>query len=193
MSLQTARVRTSLVALTTAGALLVLPACSSGSKSASGSINAGQVAATASPTSSADRVKLAKTKFVLNASLAAGAAYQWLYKPFKAGTFKKGAKGRTLALVKGALAGGFTYNRLKAALNDAKGDPTLSKATDALSGAVDSLKNLPQKIKGGNATDADFNQVNNVVDSVKKTGAANGLNVTNQVPAASQLTQMVNS
>ncbi|MBF9071389.1 hypothetical protein I2501_25540 [Streptacidiphilus sp. NEAU-YB345] len=193
--MQTARVRTSLVAVTTAGALLVLPACSSSSKSASSSVNAGQAAAAAaaSPSTSADRVKLAKTKFVLNASLAAGAAYQWIYKPFKAGTFKKGTKGRTAALIKGGLAGAFTYNRLKAALNDAKGDPTLSKATDALSGAVDNLKSLPSKIKGGNASDADVNQVNSVVDGFKSAGAANGLNVTNQVPAASQLTQMVNS
>jgi hypothetical protein len=195
VSLQTARVRTSLVALTAAGALLVLPACSSSSKAAGSSVNAGQAAAaaSASPTSSADRVKLAKTKFVLNASLAAGAAYQWIYKPFKAGAFSKGAKGRTAALIKGGLAGAFTYNRLKAALNDAKGDPTLSKATDALSSAVDSLKNLPQKIKGGNATDGDVNQMNSVVDGFKKAGAANGLNVTNQVPAANQLTQTVNS
>jgi hypothetical protein len=171
----------------------VLPACSSSSKNAGSTVTGVGVAAGATPTGSADRVKLAKTKFVANASLAAGAAYQWLYKPFKAGTFKKGANGRTFALVKGGLAGAFTYNRLKAALNDAKGDPTLSKATDALSSAVDSIKGLPSKIKGGNATDADFNQVQSVVDGVKKAGSQNGLNVTDKVPSSSQLTQMVTS
>jgi hypothetical protein len=172
-----------------AGTLLVLPACSSNktSNSVSG------VAATASPTSSADRVKLAKTRFVLNAGLAAGATYQWLYKPFKAGTFKSGAKGRTAALAKGALAAAFTYNRAKAALNDANGDPTLSKATGALSSAVDSLKNLPSKIRNGSASDADFNQFTTVTNSIKQTGAANGAPVTDQVPSAGQLTQMVNS
>ena len=185
------RLRTTLAAVTLAASLLVLPACSSsGTKN---SVSAVGAAAGATPTSSADRVKFAKTKFVANASLAAGAAYQWLYKPFKAGTFKSGAKGRTFALVKGGLAGAFTYNRLKAALNDAKGDPTLSKATDALSSGIESIKNLPSKIRGGNATDSDFNQVQSVVDGVKKAASQNGLNVTDQVPSAGQLTQMVTS
>jgi len=190
----TTTLRNSVAAGTLAVSMMVLPACSSSSKSSSATGNAVGVAATAAaPTTSAERVKLAKTKFVLNASLAAGAAYQWLYKPFKAGTFKKGAKGRTLALVKGGLAGAFTYNRLSAALTDAKGDPTLSKATDALSSAVASIKNLPSKIKGGTATDADFNQVQTTVNSIKSAGASNGLKVTDQVPSASQLTQMVSS
>jgi hypothetical protein len=168
-----------------AASLLVLPACS-GSKT-----NAALTDNGATPTTSAERVKLAKTKFLANASLAAGASYQWLYKPFKAGTFKSGAKGRTAALIKGGLAGAFTYNRLKAALNDAKGDPTLSKATVALTAGIESIKNLPSKIKGGNATDADFNQVQSVIDGVKKAGSENGLNVTDQIPSAGQLTQMV--
>jgi hypothetical protein len=186
----TPRLRTALAAGTLAASLLVLPACSSSSKD---SVSGAAAANLASPSTTADRVKLAKTKFVANASLAAGAAYQWLYKPFKAGTFKSGAKGRTFALVKGGLAGAFTYNRLKAALNDAKGDPTLSKATDALQSGIDSIKGLPSKIKGGTATDADFNQVQSVVNSVKKAGTDNGLTVTDQVPSAGQLTQMVNS
>lgn len=190
MSVPSTRVRTSLVAAAMAGTLLVLPACSSSNKTSN---NVNGAAAAAAATSSADRVKLAKTKFVLNAGLAAGATYQWIYKPFKAGTFKSGAKGRTSALVKGALAAAFTYNRAKAALNDAKGDPTLSKATDALSNAVDGLKNLPNKIRGGNATDADFNQFTNVTNSIKSAGAANGAMVTDQIPSAGQLTQMVNS
>nr|WP_042370100.1 hypothetical protein [Streptacidiphilus neutrinimicus] len=192
-----ARIRTSVVAATMAGVLLVLPACSS-NKSSSASANvtgaaAAAAAAAVSPTGSADRIKLAKTRFVLNAGLAAGATYQWIYKPFKAGTFKKGAKGRTAGLIKGALAAAFTYNRAKAALNDAKGDPTLSKATTALSNAVDGLKNLPSKIRNGSASDADFNQFSSVTDNIKNAGASAGAPVTDQVPSASQLTQMVNS
>ncbi|WP_236653168.1 hypothetical protein [Streptacidiphilus melanogenes] len=189
-----ARIRTSVVAVAVAGALLVLPACSSDKSSgATANVTAPVAAATVSPTSSADRVKLAKTKFVLNAGLAAGATYQWIYKPFKAGTFKKGAKGRTAAVIKGALAAAFTYNRAKAALTDAKGDPTLSKATTALSSAVDNLKNLPSKIRNGSASDADINQFTTVTDSIKQAGASAGANVTDQIPSAGQLTQMVSS
>jgi hypothetical protein len=188
MPVPSTRVRAGLTAAVLAIILLVVPACSS---KTSNNVGGGQAGATA--TSSADRVKLAKTKFVANAGLAAGATYQWINKPFKAGTFKSGAKGRTAALIKGALAGAFTYNRLKAALNDAKGDPTLSKATTALSNAVENLKNLPAKIKNGSATDADVNQFTNVTDAIKSAGAAAGAPVTDQVPSASQLTQMVNS
>ena len=193
--MSTTTLRNSVAAGTLAVSLLVLPGCSSSSSSkSSGTSNAVGVAATAAtPTTSAERVKLAKTKFVLNAGLAAGAAYQWLYKPFKAGTFKSGAKGRTTALIKGGLAGAFTYNRLSAALTDAKGDPTLSKATTALSSAVASIKGLPSKIKSGKATDADFNQVQTTVNGIKAAGASSGASVTDKVPSLGQLTQMVNS
>jgi hypothetical protein len=183
--------RNSLAAGTLAVSLLVVPACSS--KSSNSATDMSAATSSASPTSSAEAVKFAKTKFVANASLAAGAFYQWLYKPFKAGTFKSGAKGRTLALVKGGLAGAFTYNRLLAALTDAKGDPTLSKATGALSASVASLKGLASKVRGGTATDADFNQGNNVINSIKSAGAANGATVTDNVPSAGQLTQRVSS
>jgi len=191
----TTTLRNSVAAGTLAVSMMVLPACSSSSKSSSSSTNAvgAAVNVSPSPTTSAERVKLAKTKFVLNASLGAGAAYQWLYKPFKAGTFKKGAKGRTAALIKGGLAGAFTYNRLSAALTDAKGDPTLSKATTALSSAVAGIKGLPGKIKNGSATDADFNQVQTTVNGFKSAGSSNGLNVTDQVPSTGQLTKMVSN
>jgi len=183
--------RNSLAAGTLAVSLLVVPACSS--KSSNSATDMSAATSSASPTSSAEAVKFAKTKFVANASLAAGAFYQWLYKPFKAGTFKSGAKGRTLALVKGGLAGAFTYNRLSAALTDAKGDPTLSKATTALSSAVAGIKGLPGKIKNGSATDADFNQVQTTVNGFKSAGSSNGLNVTDQVPSTGQLTKMVSN
>jgi hypothetical protein len=43
------------------------------------------------------------------------------------------------------------------------------------------------------ATLADFNQGNNVINSIKSAGAANGATVTDNVPSAGQLTQMVSS
>ncbi|MFC1416613.1 hypothetical protein [Streptacidiphilus cavernicola] len=184
------RLRTALVAGTMAATLLVLPACSSKGNSSSTS---GAAANLSSQSASPDPIKLAKTKFVANSALAAGASYQWLYKPFKAGTFKKGAKGRTAALVKAGLAGAFTYNRLKAALKDAQADPTLSKATAALQSGVDKIKDLPGKLKNGTATDGDVNQMQGVIDGVKSAGAKSGLNITDQVPSVGQLTQMVNS
>lgn len=158
--------------------LLVAPACSSKSK---------QSSAAPSASSSADKVRFAKTKFVANASLASGAVYQWIYKPYRAGTFKKGTKGRTAALVKGGLAATFAYNRYKAAINNAKGDPLLSKAVAPLTGSVDKIKELGSKIRGGNATDSDFNQIQSTVNGVKSAGSQNGADVTDKVPTQKQL------
>ncbi|MCQ4082696.1 hypothetical protein NGB36_19315 [Streptomyces sp. RB6PN25] len=179
------KLRQQALAGTLLGAMMfVLPACSSTpSHNAAGGSAAQPVAATSSP----NPVKLAKTKFIANASLAAGATYQWIYKPFKAGTFKKGAKGRTAAFIKAGLAGTFAYNRLKAAINDAKGDPLLSKAVAPLTGSVDGLKALAAKMKSGKASDADFNQFNNTLNSVKSAGAGQGATVTNNVPSPSQI------
>ncbi|MFB7515343.1 hypothetical protein [Streptomyces sp. NPDC056144] len=146
-------------------------------------------AAAATPTSSAtfEQQKLAKTRFVANAGLAAGAAYQWIVKPYKAGKFTKGADGRTFALVKAGLAGAFTYNRLKAAVNNAKGDPLLAKAVGPLSAGIDSLKDLGTKLRKGDASAADIGSFESVINSVKDAGKSAGAEVVDKVPSAAQL------
>ncbi|MEU3060161.1 hypothetical protein AB0P12_07010 [Streptomyces subrutilus] len=144
-------------------------------------------AATPSPSTSAEKQKFAKTRFVANAGLAAGATYQWIVKPYRAGKFKKGAKGRTFALVKAGLAGAFAYNRLKAASDNAKGDPLLSKAMVPLTAGIESLKGLGTKLRKGQAGDADIDAFNNVIGGVKDAGKSAGAPVTDQVPSLSQL------
>ncbi|GGU84893.1 hypothetical protein GCM10010275_20050 [Streptomyces litmocidini] len=145
--------------------------------------------AASAPSASAsfEKQKLAKTRFVANAGLAAGATYQWIVKPYRAGKFKKGADGRTFALVKAGLAGAFTYNRLKAALNNAEGDPLLSKAVAPLSAGIDSLKDLGTKLRKGEAGDADVGAFENVINSVKDAGRSAGAEVEDKVPSTSQL------
>lgn len=144
-------------------------------------------AATPEPSTSAERQKFAKTRFVANAGLAAGATYQWIIKPYRAGKFKKGAKGRTFALIKAGLAGAFAYNRLKAAAENAQGDPLLSKAMVPLTAGIDSLKNLGTKLRKGAAGDADISSFENVITGVKEAGKSAGAPVTDQVPSVSQL------
>ncbi|MFJ8213186.1 hypothetical protein [Streptomyces sp. NPDC096033] len=144
-------------------------------------------AATPEPSTSAERQKFAKTRFVANAGLAAGATYQWIIKPYRAGKFKKGAKGRTFALIKAGLAGAFAYNRLKAAAENAQGDPLLSKALVPLTAGIDSLKNLATKLRKGEAGDADISSFENVISGVKEAGKSAGAPVTDQVPSVSQL------
>ncbi|MFJ3514664.1 MULTISPECIES: hypothetical protein [unclassified Streptomyces] len=144
-------------------------------------------AVTPSPSTSAEKQKFAKTRFVANASLAAGATYQWIIKPYRAGKFKKGTKGRTFALIKAGLAGAFAYNRLKAATENAKGDPLLSKAVAPLTAGIESLKGLGSKLRKGQAGDGDIDAFDSVINSVKDAGKSAGAVVTDQVPSASQL------
>ncbi|GGW39460.1 hypothetical protein GCM10010503_14680 [Streptomyces lucensis JCM 4490] len=144
-------------------------------------------AATPSPSTSAEKQKFAKTRFVANAALAAGATYQWIVKPWKAGKFKKGAHGRTLALVKAGLAGAFTYNRLKAAQKNAKGDPLLSKALAPLTAGIEALKKLPAKLRKGDEGAA--GAFDDIINKVKDAGKSAGAEVENKVPSTSQLTQ----
>ncbi|TXJ84319.1 hypothetical protein E2C11_07010 [Streptomyces lavendulae] len=144
-----------------------------------------QPAAEPSPSTSAEKQKFAKTRFVANAGLAAGATYQWIYKPWKAGKFKKGAHGRKLALVKAGAAGLFTYNRLKAAERNAKGDPLLSKAIAPLSKSIESLKGLSTKLRHGDTGAA--GGFNDVITNVKDAGKSAGAPVQNKVPSAGQL------
>lgn len=142
---------------------------------------------TPSPSTSEQKQKLAKTRFVVNAGLAAGAAYQWIVKPAKAGKFKKGAHGRRLAFVKAGLAGAFAYNRLKAASADAKGDPTLSRLLAPVTAGIASLKALPSKLRKGDNTDAAAKSYDDVINKVKDAGKSAGAEVKDQVPSLSRL------
>lgn len=172
-------------------ALLVgTTACGDSGDSGGGNATSASVAAdpsAASPSASAAEQRLAKTRFVANAGLAAGATYQWIVKPYRAGTFKKGAEGRRFALVKAGLAGGFAYNRLRAAAENAKGDPLLSKAVAPLTAGIESLKDLGTKLRKGEAGEGDVGAFESVIDSIKNAGEDAGAEVKDKVPSTSQL------
>ncbi|MEU6951269.1 hypothetical protein [Streptomyces sp. NPDC045714] len=183
--------RRTLATLLLSCALLVgTTACGDSGDSAGGNATSASAAAdpsAASPSASAAEQRLAKTRFVANAGLAAGATYQWIVKPYRAGTFKKGAEGRRFALVKAGLAGGFAYNRLKAAAENAKGDPLLSKAVAPLTAGIESLKDLGTKLRKGEAGEGDVGAFESVIDSIKNAGEDAGAEVKDKVPSTSQL------
>ncbi|NBE56666.1 hypothetical protein GUY60_35635 [Streptomyces sp. YC537] len=143
---------------------------------------------TPTPTSTTEKQKFAKTRFVANAGLAAGAAYQWIVKPARDGKFKKGAKGRKFTMIKAGLAGAFTYNRLKAAVKNAQGDPLLAKAVAPLAAGIESLKDLPSKLRKGNGADDAAGVFDDVINSVKSAGKDAGAPVVDKVPSTSELT-----
>ncbi|MFF6956374.1 MULTISPECIES: hypothetical protein [unclassified Streptomyces] len=171
--------RRTIVALLLAVTFFTATACGKSTDS----MSTGSSDPSASPTSTVEKQKLAKTRFVANAGLAAGATYQWIVKPYKAGKFKKGASGRTFALVKAGLAGTFAYNRLKAAAGNAKADPTLSKAVAPLTAGIDALKDLPAKLRKGDSADQAANSFDDVINKVKEAGKSAGADVTDNVPS----------
>lgn len=96
-------------------------------------------------------VKFAKTKFVLHSGLAFGALRRYVYKPYKAGTFKKGADGRTAAFVKAAAATAFAINEIRLARNAALSDDQLRAVGDKLGGLGAKLTALVAGLKAGDA------------------------------------------
>lgn len=93
----------------------------------------------------------ARTKFVLHAGLALGAFHRYIYKPYRAGLFKKGAPGRTKALVKAGASAVFIYHELKIAAQDARCDgPTLRKLAAPVSTALSGFSSLKDALTGGN-------------------------------------------
>ena len=94
-------------------------------------------------------VKFAKTKFVLHTGLAIGAFKRWIYNPWRAGSFKAGADGRTKALVKAAVAGTFTVHELKSARNAALSDDRLRGLGDKMTAVIRRTENLLPGLKSG--------------------------------------------
>jgi hypothetical protein len=78
---------------------LVAGGCSSkkASNVSAGSVTTSAAGGSSNSPAAGKSVRAPKTKFVLHAGLAFGAFHRYLYKPFKAGTFKAHAHGRIRA------------------------------------------------------------------------------------------------
>lgn len=96
--------------------------------------------------------KFAKTRFVANAGLAAGAFHRYIYNPFRNGAFKSGAHGRRRAMAKGAVAGVFALDQLRRAKNNVQASPALCRTLSApMSRLSSSITSLTGNMKRGNA------------------------------------------
>lgn len=119
----------------------------------------------------------AKTKFVLHSGLAFGAFHRYLYKPYQAGTFKKGASGRIAAFIKGGLAALFVKREIRLASEDVKANPTLCKAIAApLAKIGDSVQSALDKLKGGDASG--ITDTNSLISNVEGTSSKDGAPIT---------------
>jgi hypothetical protein len=142
--------------------LLALSGCSSKSKDAAVTGAAPTVGAPSAPaTTPADSAtpeacptaqtrKFAKTRFITNAGLAAGAFKRYIYEPYRKGTFKSGAKGQKRSIVKAAAAGLFVLDQLRRARANIHADPTLCKTLSApMQRLTSAMKGLVDKFKHG--------------------------------------------
>ena len=128
----------------------------SSNSSASGS---GEASSSASSSSSAKPIdcptentrKFAKTRFATDIGLTAGTFRRYLWKPYKAGTFQKGADGRTKALIKGGATAALDLKLLDNAVKNAQANPTLCKTiAQPLGTAVENVKNMKGDLTSGN-------------------------------------------
>ena len=116
---------------------------------------------------SAGTRKIPKTRLLADLALTYGAFHRYLYKPYKAGAFRKGAEGRTKAIIKGGLATAAILKLLSNAKKNAEADPTLCKFVPNIDSIKASLSNLAAKIKGGSATSGDADSTNSLFEQLK--------------------------
>jgi putative hemolysin len=150
-------------------------ACSSPSKSSSPPAAAAQTSASTASASSgscaeAGTRKIPKTRLLTDLALTYGPFHRYLYKPYQAGTFHKGASGRTTAIIKAGLASAAIVKLLSNASQNAAADPTLCKYVPNINNIKSGLSSLAGKIKGGTATSGEVSNLSGQFDQLQ-TGA----------------------
>lgn len=157
---------------------------SSSSVAGAGAAAAGASGSPATPTTggaatcpASNTTNFAKSKFVLHVGLAAGTFHRYLYKPFKAGTFHKGASGRVSGLIKGGATALFDEHEIRLAIADVKASPALCKVLIApLSAAADKFGAMKSKLTGGDTSSLD--NANSSLSSISSTSAKDGAPIT---------------
>ena len=150
-----------------------------GCKSTSAGTAAGSSAvpaavATSCPTSASG---FAKTKFVTHAALGFGAFHRYIYKPYKAGTFRSGAHGRISAYVKAALAALFIKREVRLAGVAAQQSPALCKAIlSPLRTVSETVQAAVSKLKGGDSSG--ISDVQSAIARVESQSSSQGAAIT---------------
>ncbi len=155
-------------------ALLILLACFAAACSAKTTTTGTGASASASPTSAssaqcatAGTRHFEKTRLVADLGLAYGAFHRYLYKPYQAGTFAKGAPGRTTAIIKGGLAAAVIAKLAKNAAANAAADPTLCKYVPSMSAITSQISGLGSQLAGGAAAAGSLTQAEGLFAKLK--------------------------
>jgi hypothetical protein len=163
--------------------VVALVGCSSSTKThTAASTMHTHVTTTAVACSKVGTKKLAKTRFLLHAGLGIGAFRHWVYTPFKAGKFNKGAPGRTKTMVKAGAAALFALYQLKTAKKFAEADKTLCKLVAPIDKLTASLPGLGSGLKAGKLDSNGISSTATNVASLKGSATKLGAPITEKVP-----------
>jgi hypothetical protein len=168
---------------------LAVTGCSSSHSSSAAAGSSPMASASGSPAGAVacahvGSVKFAKTKFVLHAGLGAGAFYKFLYRPFKAGRFRKGAKGRIRSMLVGGGAALFTLHELKQAKRAAEGNKTLCKLVAPLDVLAAKMHGLGSGLKSGKLDTAAIHSAQSDLSSFTSKSGNLGAQVKQLAPAS---------
>ena len=158
------------------GATSSTSAGSSSTSSPAGGSPSSVSAATASCPRSNTR-SFAKTRFATDVGLAAGTFHRYLWKPYQAGTFKKGANGHIRALIKGGTTAALDLKLMSNATKNVQANPTLCKTLyQPISDVADKLSGL----KGGLATGSftSLTSLDSAFSKIKDDATQGGLPIT---------------
>ena len=176
------RVTTAVLALTLAlvlvtgckGSTASAPASGAAAASATSSAGAPSAVATSCPARASG---FAKTKFVTHAALGFGAFHRYIYKPYRAGTFRSGAHGRLTAFVKAGLAALFIKREIRLAAAAAQNSPALCRSVlSPLRTVSETVQAAVTKLKGGDASG--ISAVQNAVSQAESGASSQGAGIT---------------
>ena len=120
-----------------------------------------------------------KTRFAFHLGLAYFAFHHFVYKPYRAGSFKAGAAHRTASIVKAGAALLITYHELKKAYDIAKGSKSglLQGLVKPLSGLIGTANRVANKLRGGQYSDAEVRDMTNSANAFSRRATHNGINI----------------
>jgi hypothetical protein len=133
------------LALVLAALVLAVAGCGDKTKEVTTTNASGQV-----ETQTVPDVHFAKTKFVLHGGLAYGAFHRYIYKPYRAGSFRSGGPKHKRSIAKAALATAFIVHELKQMNRAALSDDDLRPVAQKIGNILPSLSSLAAALKAGN-------------------------------------------
>ena len=167
-----------LVVSLTMVAFLAAGCKSSSTAAAGGGVSTSTASASAAPTSCPTQASgFAKTKFVTHAALGFGAFHRYIYKPYRAGTFRSGAHGRITAFIKAGLAALFIKREVRLAGQAAQNSPTLCKVIlSPLRTVSETVQDAVSKLKQGDTSGV--SGIEGAVSQVELQSSGQGASIT---------------